>query len=32
MAVISSSDLEALADPHAYLKYIDTAFTRLGLD
>jgi adenylosuccinate lyase len=28
---ISVAELEALADPHAYLAHIDTAFTRLGL-
>jgi adenylosuccinate lyase len=32
MEVILPSDLDALADPHAYLTYIDTAYKRLGLD
>jgi adenylosuccinate lyase len=32
MAVISADDLDALADPRAYLTYIDTAYQRLGLD
>jgi adenylosuccinate lyase len=31
MARITPAELEALADPRAYLKYIDTAFERLGL-
>jgi adenylosuccinate lyase len=31
MAEISASELDALADPHAYLAHIDTAFIRLGL-
>jgi adenylosuccinate lyase len=30
--VISADELDALADPHAYLTYIDTAYQRLGLD
>jgi adenylosuccinate lyase len=32
MAVISADELDALADPRAYLTYIDTAYQRLGLD
>jgi adenylosuccinate lyase len=32
MAVISPDDLDALADPRAYLTYISTAYQRLGLD
>jgi adenylosuccinate lyase len=32
IAVISPDDLDALADPRAYLTYIDTAYRRLGLD
>jgi adenylosuccinate lyase len=32
MEVISPDDLDALADPRAYLTYIDTAYQRLGLD
>jgi adenylosuccinate lyase len=32
MAVISPDDLDALANPRAYLTYIDTAYQRLGLD
>ena len=32
MAVISPEELDALADPRAYLTYIDTAYQRLGLD
>jgi len=32
MAVIAPNDLDALADPRAYLMYIDTAYQRLGLD
>jgi adenylosuccinate lyase len=32
MAVISPDELKALADPRAYLTYIDTAYARLGLD
>ncbi len=31
MAHITVAELEALADPTAYLRYIDTAFERLGL-
>ncbi len=30
-AHLSPSELEALADPEYYLKYVDTAFVRLGL-
>jgi adenylosuccinate lyase len=32
MAVISPEEVDALADPRAYLTYIDTAYQRLGLD
>jgi adenylosuccinate lyase len=32
MTVISADELDALADPRAYLAYIDTAYQRLGLD
>jgi adenylosuccinate lyase len=32
MAVISPDELKALADPRAYLTYIDTAYARLGLN
>jgi adenylosuccinate lyase len=32
MAVISPDELDALADPYAYLTSLDTAFQRLGLD
>jgi hypothetical protein len=32
MAQIAPDELDVLADPHAYLRYIDTAFARLGLD
>jgi adenylosuccinate lyase len=32
MEVISPNDLDALADPRAYLVHIDTAYQRLGLD
>jgi adenylosuccinate lyase len=32
MAWITPGELGALADPHAYLRYIDTAFVRLGLE
>ncbi|HEY7021074.1 MAG TPA: adenylosuccinate lyase [Ktedonobacterales bacterium] len=32
MAVISPDELDALADPRAYLTYIATAYQRLGLD
>jgi adenylosuccinate lyase len=32
IAVISPADLDELADPRAYLRYIDTAYQRLGLD
>jgi adenylosuccinate lyase len=32
MAVIAADALDALADPRAYLTYIDTAYQRLGLD
>ena len=31
MAKITSEELDAIADPRAYLTYIDTAFSRLGL-
>jgi adenylosuccinate lyase len=31
MAHITAKELDALADPHAYLVHIDTAFNRLGL-
>jgi adenylosuccinate lyase len=32
MEVISPDELDALADPRAYLTYIDIAYQRLGLD
>jgi len=32
MAVIASDELDALADPNAYLIHLDTAYQRLGLD
>ncbi len=32
MANITSSELDTIADPAAYLHFIDTAFSRLGLD
>jgi adenylosuccinate lyase len=32
MDIISPEELDALADPRAYLMYIDTAYRRLGLD
>jgi adenylosuccinate lyase len=32
IAVISSEELNELADPRAYLTHIDTAYQRLGLD
>jgi adenylosuccinate lyase len=31
MSKITAPELDAIADPQAYLTYIDTAFTRLGL-
>jgi adenylosuccinate lyase len=31
MSKITAEELDAIADPQAYLTYIDTAFTRLGL-
>jgi adenylosuccinate lyase len=31
MSNITAPELDAIADPQAYLSYIDTAFTRLGL-
>jgi adenylosuccinate lyase len=31
MSKITDDELDAIADPQAYLTYIDTAFTRLGL-
>jgi adenylosuccinate lyase len=31
MSKITAEELDAIADPRAYLTYIDTAFTRLGL-
>jgi adenylosuccinate lyase len=31
MSKITASELDAIADPQAYLTYIDTAYTRLGL-
>jgi adenylosuccinate lyase len=31
MAHVSAEELDALADPRAYLRHIDTAFARLGL-
>jgi len=31
MAHITAAELEAIADPRAYLAHIDTAYTRLGL-
>jgi adenylosuccinate lyase len=31
MAHITPAELDALADPNAYLAYVDTAFARLGL-
>jgi adenylosuccinate lyase len=31
MSKITAEELDGIADPHAYLTYIDTAFTRLGL-